>query len=795
MSCVGGVHTVNGHLSKSTVMRASRRLQYCAMAATLALSWTMVCMADAPVWSQWHNSLAPTGAQGPELTLADNGQTSYRIVIPVTATTQDIKAAEDLQYWLQQITGVQLPIVSEPSPPGNDCLISVGRTTLLEQSGLPEANVDLGDEGYGIAVQDHILYLWGGRTRGAINAVYALLEEDLGCRWYTTTHARIPWQPTLTFAPTPRTYKPPLQLRDPFYYVAFDENWSLRNRTNAPWAPVREAWGGHVDYGDLFVHTFTTLVPPSIYFDSHPEYFMLDEDGERSRAQLCTTNPDVIQLVTQGVLNHLATHPDTEIVSVSKNDSERTCLCPNCKALDDAEGTEMGSLLYLVNQVADAVAVEYPDVLISTLAYFGTTNPPLTVRPRDNVIIRLCNVTAWSRPFTPAEDTDFGQLLQAWSAIHDKISIWDYTVNYYHYLAPMPNMEVIADNIRFMTANGVKGIMMQGAYQSTGERDWMRAWVIAKLLWDPSRDWFELMQDFIWGHYGQAAPAIAEYNELLRNQRILYWNILKHPSGGIRFDMNCPFLTPEFLSSASALLDQAEALADDQEILHRVERERLPIMYVKLEQGPEVTGLQYGTVLDRFETIARRENAIYLKEGKIPNLDDKLAEWRANWENYLYLPSTPTPPTQAEDVPLNAVLSWTTRGDAISYNVYFGTTNPPTFAANVTTNSWTPGVLAGFETYFWRVDTVHEDGITTGNVWTFTTRTWPDFDNDGDIDQEDFGHLQACFGTADTRIQTNCANGDLDNDKDVDQGDYAIFQGCLTAPNIPADLTCLNYLN
>ena len=602
--------------------------------------------AEHQVWTEWHNALQPQGGSSTELTLADNGQTDYCIVIPAVATTQDDKAAEDLQYWLQQITGVQLAIVNEGTPLQGDSPVSIGRTTLLEQSGLPATSVDLGDEGYGIATQGSTLFLWGGRTRGAINAVYALLEEDLGCRWYALALElgdndgfRIPHMPVLTFAPVERTYKPVLRMRDPSILVALfiHARWSLLNRTNAPWGYISEAWGGHIDYGPLWVHTFQGLVSAGEYFATHPEYFMMDAEGNRQPYAPCTTHPDVLQLVTDKVRQTLAANPNTEIVSVSKNDNHSYCLCPNCRALDDPEGSSMASLLYLVNHVAEQIEPDYPDVLISTLAYFNTTEVPLSVRPRHNVIIRLCNVDSWTLPFTPVEETEFGDLLQEWSAAHDKMSIWDYTVNFHHYLTPMPNMEMIAKNIAFMEANNAVGIMMQGASSSgcRGERDWMRSWVMAKLMWDPSRDWFELIQDFIWGYYGDAAIKVAEYNELLRYQGELYANELRHPSGGIRFSMDHPFLSAEFLNSANAIFDEAELLAENQDILERVECERLPIMYVQLVRGPEFVGAKYGEILDRFDVIARREGISTLRENDHVGLDGRLEEWRADWEAYL----------------------------------------------------------------------------------------------------------------------------------------------------------------
>jgi len=586
----------------------------------------------------WRNSLIPTGKTGTKQTLTRNGKTGYRILLPAKPTTQDEKSAEELQRWLKEMTGAEFKIVRERWWPRFGAkYISIGRTRALRRSKLPLASENLGDEGYGIAVKGKRLFLWGGRTRGAINAVFALLEEDLGCRWYSDEHVRIPKRETLTFAPAQRTYVPALKLRDPFYFVSFNEDWSLRNRTNAPWAKVREEWGGSMDYGDRFVHTFHAFLPPAKYFEKHPEYYMLDAAGNRNAHQLCTTNPEVVRLVIESVRRYLKEFPHTEIVSVSKSDGGLlSCLCENCKALDDAEGTNMAALLHLVNKVAEDIEDDYPHVVVSTLAYLETVGVPKTMRPRKNVAIRLCNdsVGAWGQPFTPGEECRFGELLKAWSEVHDKMYIWDYVVNFSHYMAPMPNMEVIAKNIRFMVDNNAEGIMTQGAYQCPGAaREWLRSWVIAKLMWDPSRDLSALMQDFIYGHYGQAAPAIEEYNELLKQQGMKHKDVLANPPGGIRYRMDNPFLSREFLEESNDIFDSAEKLAENDEVLRRVEDARLPVMYVELCRGPEFVGDRYGEALDNFERISKRVGVRYFREGS-PDYEEKIHAWRASWEKY-----------------------------------------------------------------------------------------------------------------------------------------------------------------
>jgi hypothetical protein len=63
-----------------------------------------------------------------------------------------------------------------------------------------------------------------------------------------------------------------------------------------------------------------------------------------------------------------------------------------------------------------------------------------------------------------------------------------------------------------------------------------------------------------------------------------------------------------------------------------------------------------------------------------------------------------------------------------------------------------------------------------------------DFDGDGDVDQEDFGHLQACLTVTGTgQVDAACADASLDGDLDVDEQDFALFAAHLSGPGVPAE--------
>ena len=68
-----------------------------------------------------------------------------------------------------------------------------------------------------------------------------------------------------------------------------------------------------------------------------------------------------------------------------------------------------------------------------------------------------------------------------------------------------------------------------------------------------------------------------------------------------------------------------------------------------------------------------------------------------------------------------------------------------------------------------------------------------DFDHDADVDQADFGHLQACLtGASVVQADPGCQDAKLAGHAYVNEADVAIFQGCLTAPNVVADPDCAN---
>jgi hypothetical protein len=552
------------------------------------------------------------GASG-NLIIADGGKSDYCIVISHEASFSEKHAADELQKFLNQISSATLPIVTDETPVSSNEII-LGDNAHLRQVKTEIDFEKLGKEGFTIRTVGPHLVIAGGKLRGTMYGVYTFLEEHLGCRWFSSKVSHIPKRNRIEIGPINDTQIPILEYREPFYTDAFDADWTARNKMNSNSARLDEQRGGKVAYSH-FVHTFYPLLPPEQYFAEHPEYYS-EIDGKRTveHGQLCLTNPDVVRLVTERVKQWIRESPQATIFSVSQNDWHGWCQCKSCREVDEREESHSGTMLHFVNQVAEEIESEYPDVAIDTLAYQYTRKPPKYVRPRPNVIVRLCSIECcFSHPLETCEmNASFKADIEGWSKVSNRLYIWDYVTNFSHYIQPFPNFDVLKPNIQFFVNHGVKGIFEEGNYSGGGggELAELRAYVMAKVLWNPGYDAQKAMNEFLVGYYGEAFAPIREYIDMLHN-KVREDNI--HMT--IRAKPDSAFLAPEIIQRANELFDEAERLADDDDVLHRVRVARLPIQYVQISTLPKDDPKRQ-KLIDQFFEVADKAGITNISEGR-----------------------------------------------------------------------------------------------------------------------------------------------------------------------------------
>lgn len=577
--------------------------------------------------------LAAAAASGADL--VRGGRSPYTIVVSAQAPPAERRAAEELQRYVREISGAELHIADD-SRTVRGPMVLVGGSRALARVAPSLPPKDLGPEGFVIETRGRHLVIAGRGQRGTMYGVYEFLER-LGVRWFTTEVTRVPRLPTIPLGALRIRQEPAFEYREPFFTEAFDRDWAARNRANGNHAKLDASTGGKIGYYP-FVHSFNQLVPPEKYFAEHPEYFSLIDGKRRAeRSQLCLTNEDVLRIATETVERWIAEHPEATIFSVSQNDWEGWCECDRCRRAEEEEGgAHSGPVLRFVNALAERIEKKHPDKLIDTLAYWYTEAPPLRVRPRPNVRIRLCPIgicTAHSFAQCP-RSAYFYKNLQAWARITDQLYIWHYNTNFTHYLLPFPDLDELGSDIALYRQTGVKGLFLQGAYAEGGggEMAWLKSWVLARLLWDPSRDAWKLVDEFLEGVYGRAAPLMRQYLDLLHGE------VRPAPVGrGLHlWIFNVPDYSQRLLDEGFRLFAEAEKAAETEEIRRRIRKDRLSLEYLALLRSAryEVRGARYEPAgLDSLRQDARsflaraREHGIRsLHEGRPIEFDDRFYE-------------------------------------------------------------------------------------------------------------------------------------------------------------------------
>lgn len=579
------------------------------MLTTRSILWTCVAVGLPATWS--------AGA----VTLSENGQAKAVIVIAADAPAPERHAAAELAGFLAQITGAQFPIAGEPNQAGVNVFVGPQAAKVAQNDFSADG---LGEDGIVIRTVPNGLILAGGRPRGTLYAVYTFLEDHLGCRWWSSTESTIPSKATIVLNDIDIRYVPVLEYREPYWFDALDGDWSVRNKCNGNGNRIDVERGGKHKY-EGFVHTFYPLIPPEKYFADHPEWFS-EIDGKRTteRAQLCLTNEEMRAELVKNLKERLRRNPEATIASVSQNDWYGNCQCAKCKAVEDEEGSPAGPMLRFVNAVAADIEQEFPKVAISTLAYQYTRKPPRLVKPRPNVIVQLCSIEcSFSKPLADERNKPFRDDIIGWSQICNRLYIWDYTTNFRHHIMPHPNLRVLGPNVKFFVDHNVKGIFEQGAYTTNGaEMAELRAWVLAKLLWDPTRSGDQLVDEFVEGYYGPAAPYIKKYLAVMHDAVEQTGDWLgcfeKHTAAYLNFET--------LTKSRIYLLAAEEQVKDNPELQFRVQVAQLPVMYSfmmrwsEMREAAKAANAEWPmpesirSAYDRFMEIARKKNVTRLNE-------------------------------------------------------------------------------------------------------------------------------------------------------------------------------------
>ena len=467
-----------------------------------------------------------------DFVIAENGTAKAVIVIPESPSDKVKAAAEDLQTYLNRMTGGSIPIVDDSEDHADENGILVGPTKqtaamgIQQPTGYPDAEkVILKRVGNRVAVLGND----DERYQGTAFAVTMLLER-MGCGWFGIDELWevVPSYPTVAIGELDVEHVPQFNCR-----------WTYLLSKN-PEMGQRWYQGGD---NKMVGHGITGLIPRKTYMETHPEWFAL-VDGVRdpqSQAwwQYDYTNEELAAETAKKVLEKLEADPTLTNYSLAANDGweKGWCECETCAAA----GNPTDQILTFANRVAEIVCKTRPDVTISILSYHNNYFPPEKVKAHPNVEVMFCREASMTKPLDLNEavigknSITHNIYTQSWlgnfkefiaKAEVQHISIWEWNCIAADKVVwadiPWVQGNVATRNQALWKQNGVDYVYYdQGPWPSYNDTEesyplrWPLWYVSAKGMWDGSLSGEQILYDACRKLYGAAADEMFAYYKAL----------------------------------------------------------------------------------------------------------------------------------------------------------------------------------------------------------------------------------------------------------------------------------------
>lgn len=480
---------------------------------------------------------------------------------------------------------------------------NVGRIYVGLASDMPELADCAGrleEEGVLIRIVGQSIFIAGGSDRGTLYAAYEFLERFCGWRFFT---------PELETAPRDNvSLKDETYLYNPVFHYRMNlvpttgENESLfqKRHLNAKWGPIPlpDEVGGSITSATNNAHTLKELLPDSVYFDEHPEYYAMDENGQRVRdlqngTAPCLSNPEVFDVVLENLRKEIKVHPKARYAGVSQTDGPLFCHCPECTRINEEEQTNGGTIYRFLNRIAKTLKDEFPHIMFETHPYLYSTKPPAHEVLADNVAVRLSLMDICREHALSDESCQYNRKIQSyvdgWKTKCKNLYLFEYAANFHNYPISIPNFKCLYQNLKRFRCYPITGMTYLGAHTTVPDIEFCELWTYlqSKLLWEPDMTYSQYLtcaKEFLQAQYGAGWSYMYDYLMLTMLQ----------PSSDIHYGpaAYCEWIIPmltlpngeldmTFIRDGNELFDLAEQAATEK-ALENVKRTRLHLTWYEL---------------------------------------------------------------------------------------------------------------------------------------------------------------------------------------------------------------------
>lgn len=486
-------------------------------------------------------------------------------------------------------------------------------------------------DGFKISLNPNTLEISSLSPRGVLYGVYDFLEKYFGVKFFAPDCELLPEKKQVVFSNESYISNPAFPLRSAWNAATYTDGEFYSKMRNHTMIKVNEEqYGGYCGWERVkewgWGHNTLAYIPFKEYGSSYPQMFAYNR-GEATDICFCNGVTDdgkkaddevsCITVISNYIKRRIDEDSTLKYFNIGQSDSwvgfDNECNCERCKAARQKYKSS-GVLIRFANIVADEVQnyvnKHYPgrEVFIQIYAYSQTFNPPVkkvdgvympideSVIPRDNVIVMLAQTSTDMSLIYPFYDEvhnyNSSEVYKGWLAILKRMHLWMYCVNFHEFFWYFPALKCIDGAIKEVVDKNCEAVSIQVSYADIN--DWQslyKGYVASKLMWDPTLNANELLDEYLEGYYGVGAKYVREMMRLFDKH---YYELGDSNIGFIvpmnKSDdvfMNANNYPKELIDKAEELLDLAEKEIDkesnDKEaLLKRLWAVRLTPMRMKL---------------------------------------------------------------------------------------------------------------------------------------------------------------------------------------------------------------------
>ena len=303
------------------------------------------------------------------------------------------------------------------------------------------------------------------------------------------------------------------------------EGAALRPRAGREWYSVQRLGGSLKSSGGMNFYTWKNR-----FSKSHPEYFALQFDGTRNQrtahVRICKSNPEVIKQAAADAIALIRKNKRKYyICAPTDGDYDIFCMCPNCRAWDPSYEPAGATRVYLGRnrpmyryvgstdrvfrftcEIAKELKKTHPKVKVGYLAYAGYLAPPRYYRDfPDNLTITFVGLQYLNKQAMERDRAYW----KFWARVSDELILRPN-----HLLGgggfPLMYMHEMAKDLRYCAETGMVGSDYDSLVHHWATNG-LNYYVLAEMLWDPSLDVDELIDEYCRLGFGKGAEAMKKY--------------------------------------------------------------------------------------------------------------------------------------------------------------------------------------------------------------------------------------------------------------------------------------------